>query len=93
MTVIKWDGTEVVCTRDAGGEAGELFGLVLGGYGMFGVIVEIELKVQPNVHLWMEMIECSIEEFPILYQNILLAEDVDIKLGRIDTVSGEKWDF
>ena len=56
---------------------------------VIGVIVEIELKVQPNVHLWMDMIECSTEEFPILYQNILKADDVDIKLGRIDTVSGE----
>ena len=89
MKVIKWDGTEIVCTRDGDGEGGELFGLVLGGYGMFGVIAEVELKVQPNVHLWMDMIECTTEEFPILYQNILKADDVDIKLGRIDTVKGE----
>ena len=89
LTVIKWDGTEVVCSRDANGEGGELFGLVLGGYGMFGVVVEVELKVQPNVHLWMEMIECTVEEFPLLYQNIVKEEDVDIKLGRIDTISGE----
>ena len=57
---------------------------------MFGVIVEIEMKVQGNVHLWMEMIDCSIDEFPLLYKNLLNQKDVNIKLGRIDTVSGNK---
>ena len=90
LTLIKWDGTEVVCSRGEDGEAGELFSLVLGGYGMFGVIVEVEMSVVPNVHLWSEMIDCSLEEFPIIYGNLLDAEDVNIKLGRIDTVSGER---
>ena len=57
---------------------------------MFGVIVEIEMKVQGNVHLWMEMIDCSIDEFPLLYKNLLNQKDVNIKLGRIDTVTGNK---
>ena len=91
FTLIKWDGTEVFCTRNGTGESGELFGLAIGGYGMFGIIVEVELKVVPNVHLWMEMIDCTLEEFPILYQNLLTQEDVNIKLGRLDTVSGEKF--
>ena len=90
LTLIKWDGTEIVCRRDGEGEAGELFSLVLGGYGMFGVMVEVEMSVVPNVHLWSEMIDCSLEEFPIIYGNLLDSEDVNIKLGRIDTVSGER---
>ena len=90
LTLIKWDGTEVVCRRDGEGEEGELFRLVLGGYGMFGVMVEVEMLVMPNVHLWSEMIDCTLEEFPIIYGNLLDSEDVNIKLGRIDTVSGER---
>ena len=90
LTLIKWDGTEVVCVKREKGEAGELFSLALGGYGMFGVIVEVEMSVVPNVHLWSEMIDCSLDEFPIIYGNLLNSEDVNIKLGRIDTVSGER---
>ena len=90
LTLIKWDGTEVVCAKGEKGEAGELFSLALGGYGMFGVIVEVEMSVVPNVHLWSEMIDCSLDEFPIIYGNLLKSEDVNIKLGRIDTVSGER---
>ena len=90
LTMVKWDGTEVVCVKGEKGEAGELFSLALGGYGMFGVIVEVEMSVVPNVHLWSEMIDCSLDEFPIIYGNLLNSEDVNIKLGRIDTVSGER---
>ena len=81
----------MICTRNGIGESGELFGLAIGGYGMFGVIVEVELKVVPNVHLWTEMIDCTLEEFPVLYKNLLDQEDVNIKLGRMDTVSGENF--
>ena len=88
ITILMWDGTEKVCRRE--GEEEELFSLVLGGYGLFGVIVEVEVKVERNVHLWSEMIDCSVEEFPALYDNLLNSEDVNIKLGRLDTVSGEK---
>ena len=45
LTLVKWDGSVVVCTRESEGEAGELFHLVLGGYGLFGVMVEVEVKV------------------------------------------------
>ena len=90
LTLVKWDGTEIVCAKGEKGEAGELFSLALGGYGMFGVIVEVEMSVVPNVHLWSEMIDCSLDEFPIIYGNLLNSEDVNIKLGRIDTVSGER---
>ena len=91
FTLIKWDGTEVVCKKNGTGESGELFSLAMGGYGMFGVILDVELKLVPNVHLWMEMIDCTLEEFPILYKNLIDQPDVNIKLGRIDTVSGEKF--
>ena len=81
----------MICTRNGSGESGELFGLAIGGYGMFGVIVDVELKVVPNVHLWTEMIDSTLEEFPVLYKNLLDQEDVNIKLGRMDTVSGENF--
>jgi UDP-N-acetylenolpyruvoylglucosamine reductase len=39
------DGTVVQCSRQ---ENQELFSLVLGGYGLFGIILEVNLKVVPN---------------------------------------------
>jgi len=46
LRVLTADGTIASC--DAA-ENTELFGLVLGGYGLFGVILEAELAVVPNV--------------------------------------------
>ena len=90
LKLIKWDGSEVLCSRDSPDEdARELFGHVIGGYGMFGVIVEVQLKVQPNVDLWKETLNCGIDEFPIIYQNLLKQDDVEIKLARLEIVDGE----
>ena len=84
LTVVKWDGSEVVCRRDAPGEAGELFGLVIGGYGMFGVIVDITMSVVPNTLVRMETISCSVAEFARIFRSLCAAPDVEIKLGRMD---------
>ncbi len=42
------DGTLVTCSRS---EHSELFRLAMGGYGLFGVITELELDMVPNVLL------------------------------------------
>jgi FAD/FMN-containing dehydrogenase len=39
------DGTVIHCSRQ---ENAELFSLVLGGYGLFGIVLEVNLKVVPN---------------------------------------------
>ena len=39
------DGTVVRCSRT---ENQELFSLALGGYGLFGIILDVELRVAPN---------------------------------------------
>jgi FAD/FMN-containing dehydrogenase len=43
--LMKADGAVVRCSRS---ENAELFSLVLGGYGLFGVILDVELQVVPN---------------------------------------------
>jgi FAD/FMN-containing dehydrogenase len=45
LRVVTADGRLLHLSRE---ENPELFGLVLGGYGLFGVILEAELKVVPN---------------------------------------------
>jgi FAD/FMN-containing dehydrogenase len=48
MTMVLADGTEVTCSRS---ENADLFRLAMGGYGLFGVITELELDMMPNVLL------------------------------------------
>ena len=42
---MKADGTIVQCSRD---ENTQLFSLVLGEYGLFGIILDVDLEVVPN---------------------------------------------
>lgn len=45
LSVVTADGALHLCSRD---EDPELFGLVLGGYGLFGVILDLDLDLVPN---------------------------------------------
>ena len=89
FTLIKWNGEEVLCERGAEGEAGELSGLALGGYGMFGVMVEIELKCAPNTHLHLETMQCKTSDFTATYDAVLADpnQDIEIKLARLDILN------
>ncbi|MCF7763904.1 MAG: FAD-binding oxidoreductase [Verrucomicrobia bacterium] len=49
--LMKADGTIVRCSR---GENKELFSLALGGYGLFGIILDVELRVVANERLRLE---------------------------------------
>lgn len=43
--LMKADSSIVICSRS---ENADLFALVLGGYGLFGIILDVDLKVVPN---------------------------------------------
>jgi FAD/FMN-containing dehydrogenase len=49
--LMKANGSVVACSRN---ENRELFSLVLGGYGLFGVILDADLRVVPNERLRLE---------------------------------------
>lgn len=46
LRLVLADGSLVTCSRS---ENAELFGLAMGGYGLFGVIVDLEVDMVPNV--------------------------------------------
>ena len=48
FTLINARGASVLCSRTANAE---LFSLAIGGYGLFGVIVTITLRLCPRVAL------------------------------------------
>jgi FAD/FMN-containing dehydrogenase len=57
--LMKADGEIVRCSRE---ENAELFSLVLGGYGKFGVILDVELQVVPNEQYQLERLVVPIEQ-------------------------------
>jgi FAD/FMN-containing dehydrogenase len=62
--LMKADGTIVRCSRT---EHRELFSLALGGYGLFGIILDVDLRVVPNERYRLEQyvvpVDRSLETF------------------------------
>jgi FAD/FMN-containing dehydrogenase len=83
------DGSIVVCSRS---ENPELFSLVLGGYGLFGVILEASLRVVPN-----ERYRTEVEVLPAARYAARFAEkvngaaDIGMVYGRSCVVPGENF--
>jgi FAD/FMN-containing dehydrogenase len=81
-------GSIVRCSRT---ENSELFSLVLGGYGLFGVILEVDLRVVPN-----ERYRPEVEVIPAGTYVARFAEktnnatDIGMVYGRLCVVPGEK---
>lgn len=71
--LMKADGHIVTCSRT---ENAELFSLVLGGYGLFGIILDVELRVVPNARYRME-------QFLIPADSALTTYDEHVK-DRVD---------
>jgi len=68
------DGTLLRCSRD---ENAELFGLAMGGYGLFGVIVELEVEMVPNLLLAPTFERVAPEQFA---ERFIQAMDGDAKV-------------
>src|SRR3989338_7860828 len=71
MEVINSDGVKLTCSKT---ENKELFSLVIGGYGLYGIISQITLRIVPNVKISMETIKLTYEQFPKFYQNVLKSD-------------------
>ena len=60
LRLVTPSGEVLVCSRDsAEARCRELFSLVLGGYGLFGVIAEVTLKTSENTCLEMDSMQLS----------------------------------
>jgi FAD/FMN-containing dehydrogenase len=59
LRLMQADGTVVTCSRS---ENQELFSLVLGGYGLFGVILDAELRVVPNERYRLEQYVVPVDQ-------------------------------
>ncbi len=81
MRVLTADGTIVTANPT---ENTELFRHVLGGYGLFGVILDVDLEVVPNEMYTWKTNYMDYIEFPAFYTNTVEGNDtVGLMYGRI----------
>lgn len=82
MKMLLADGTLVTCSRD---ENTELFQHAMGGYGLFGVITELELDMVPNSRLQPSFDHVPGSEFGTRFIDMLGADpSIQMAYGRLD---------
>ncbi len=80
--LLRDDGSIIRCSRT---ENAELFSLVLGGYGLFGVILDVDLRVVPDVRYRLGHFVIPSERYVDLYEwEVNRRSDVGMVFGRLD---------
>jgi FAD/FMN-containing dehydrogenase len=79
--LMRADGSIVRCSRD---ENRELFSLVLGGYGLFGVMLDVNLRVVPNERYRLEQFAVpAMEGLATFDERIADRDDVAMAYARL----------
>jgi FAD/FMN-containing dehydrogenase len=87
MKVMQANGEIVTCSRE---ENAELFKHVLGGYGLFGVIVEVDLATRENPQCRMDVELIDEGDYLKRFKEAAADPDVQLAWGRLDpNMSGE----
>jgi len=83
--LLKADGAIVRCSRT---ENRELFSLALGGYGLFGVILDVELDTVPDATYVLERVVLPGDQFEEVHRRKVLDDaGVGMAYGRLSTAS------
>ncbi len=81
MRIVTADGVVRIASRQ---ENQELFSLVLGGYGLFGIVTEAELDVVENTGYHAERFEIPVSEYVSVWRREVAEHgDVGMAFGRI----------
>ncbi|OAI54397.1 hypothetical protein AYO44_15115 [Planctomycetaceae bacterium SCGC AG-212-F19] len=84
--LMKADGTIVRCSRD---ENAELFTLVLGGYGLFGIILDADLRLVANERYRLQGVTFPAERLHASFtEQVQNPGDVDMVYGRLCAAPG-----
>ncbi|QKF94645.1 FAD/FMN-containing dehydrogenase with methyltransferase domain [Fadolivirus algeromassiliense] len=86
LEIINSDGEIIACNRQ---HNNELFSLIIGGYGLFGIITKVKLTIVDNTALDMESKHLNIYNFINMYESILNNENIRIKIARINVTNME----
>ncbi|MEX0611635.1 MAG: FAD-binding oxidoreductase [Pirellulales bacterium] len=79
------DGSFVRCSRE---ENGELFSAVLGGYGLFGIILDVDLAVVPNRLYRLERQVVPSEQLPAKWDEAVAARaGAEMVYGRLNVMA------
>lgn len=81
ISLVMANGSVVWCSRE---QNRILFESAIGGFGLFGVIAHVTLRTVPNTKLEMRAKHLTVEEFDKEYNELLEADDIGVKLGRIN---------
>ena len=80
FTLMLASGEIVTCSREVNPE---LFSAVLGGYGLFGVILEVELETCENRVLYKQSSYIPVKDYSLQYQNLVTdRNNVQLAYGR-----------
>lgn len=83
MRVMLADGSIVDVSRE---ENPDLFNLVIGGYGLFGVILDVDIDITENVVYQTERQVVSYKDFPEIFENEILPDpDLGLFYGHLST--------
>jgi FAD/FMN-containing dehydrogenase len=81
FTLMKENGEIVNCSRE---ENQELFKLVIGGYGLFGIVLDVKLKVVENEALQYKYIRLSPDNYVNYYKKYISENpNVNLVFGRL----------
>ena len=82
------DGSVATCSRT---ENAELFSLAAGGYGLFGVILDVRLRVVPNERYRIARYGFDADSFENRVRGACVAKpkDAQMAFGRLCVVPGE----
>lgn len=81
FTLMKENGEIVNCSRE---ENQELFKLVIGGYGLFGIVLDVKLKVVENEALQYKYIRLSPDNYVNYYKKFISENpNVNLVFGRL----------
>ncbi|QDV15774.1 putative decaprenylphosphoryl-beta-D-ribose oxidase [Gimesia panareensis] len=79
--LMRADGSIVTCSRT---ENPELFSLVLGGYGLFGVILDVDLQVVPNESYRLQQAVVPVEQAPETFDALIDHPDATLAFARMN---------
>lgn len=82
--MMRGDGSIVTCSRD---ENAELFSLVLGGYGLFGIILDVDLRVVRNERYRIEQFLVPVDDaFATFDRQVRSKPDAEMVYARLGIV-------
>jgi FAD/FMN-containing dehydrogenase len=89
LTLLRADGSIVECSRDRKSDR-ELFSAVCGGYGLFGIILELELRVVPNQLYKAQEFATTSSNYPERYDSVVThsSQPVGLAYGRVSVAPG-----